>query len=200
MDQTIIFLAEEQQRKSQLFLNGSALTSNARSHTCCPLHVTFCVHAPRSPSPLLFILHSPTHSHTINHSLASASLPHSSACLVDAAFCIATVACYLFLAALLSSPGSINSFVIKAVSMLVPVIRLCDEKRGHGRIARYDELNKLFWYSEVMALLTLCPQIRLNSSIFHQRSVSCVSTASTGIAHSSRCITRIGRLSICLSN
>jgi hypothetical protein len=118
--------------------------------------------------------------------LASASLSHSSACLVDAAFGIATVACYLFLAALLSSPGPINSFVIKAVSMLVPVISLCDEKRGHGRIAKYDELNKLFWYPEVTALLTLCSQIRLNSSIFHQQSTSCVSTASTGIAHSSR--------------
>jgi hypothetical protein len=118
--------------------------------------------------------------------LASASLSHSPASLVYAAFGIATVACYLFLAALLSSPGPINSFVIKAVSMLVAVISLCDEKRGHGRIAKYDELNKLFWYPEVTALLTLCSQIRLNSSIFHQQSISCVSTASTGIAHSSR--------------
>ncbi|KAI0274394.1 hypothetical protein BGY98DRAFT_71094 [Russula aff. rugulosa BPL654] len=52
------------------------------------------------------------------------------------------------------------------------------------------------WGAEEKELVIL----RLVSPIFHQQSISCVSAASTGIAQSSRRITRFGRLGICLSN
>jgi hypothetical protein len=55
----------------------------------CPLHIAFCLHAPRSPFSLLFF-HSLTQSHTINTSLASASPSHTPPSVIDAALGIAT--------------------------------------------------------------------------------------------------------------
>ena len=81
-------------------------------------------------------------------------------------------------------------------------------ERDHDRIIGYDDVNQLFWYPEGIARIVLMDKvrylrylvlflstyllIRLVLSISLRHNVSCVLTASIGIARSSRLTTRSG--------
>ena len=85
-------------------------------------------------------------------------------------------------------------------------------ERDHDRIIGYDDVNQLFWYPEGIARIVLTDKVRylryfvlflstylhlrLVLSISLRHSVSCVLTASIGIARSSRLTTRSGPLDI----
>jgi hypothetical protein len=64
-------------------------------HVAHSLSSPRCILPPSSPFSLLVLLHSLTHPHTINSSLASASPSHTPPSVVDGAHSIATGACSL---------------------------------------------------------------------------------------------------------
>jgi hypothetical protein len=93
-----------------------------------------CILPPRFPFSLT---HSLTHSHTVNSSLASASPSHTPLSVVDAALGIATGACSVSRAVLLSPSG-----LMVQVSLVTKAMRSsCDEKRVHDRIPDYDDVD-----------------------------------------------------------